>query len=68
MSSDYDRASFLAWEARAEDDLAAASVLLEHGGPYSTVCFLSQQLAEKYLKAYLLMRRQPLRRIHLLDK
>jgi HEPN domain-containing protein len=42
------------WLLKAEEDLNAAKSLLAHGGTFlSTVCFHSQQAAEKYLKAFL---------------
>ncbi len=42
------------WLLKAEEDLNAARSLLSHGGTFlSTVCFHSQQAAEKYLKAFL---------------
>lgn len=43
------------WIARANDDeLNATSVLKHRDGTPANVCFLSQQMAEKYLKALLL--------------
>src|SRR3989344_2764104 len=43
------------WIARANDDeLNARSVLKHRDGTPANVCFLSQQMAEKYLKALLL--------------
>ncbi len=42
------------WLLKAEEDLNAAKSLLSHGETFlSTVCFHSQQAAEKYLKAFL---------------
>ena len=67
MTPDYDVATFKTWRLKAEEDFAAASILAEHGGPAATICFLCQQVAEKYLKGYLLLRRQPPKRIHHLD-
>ena len=67
MTPDYDVTTFETWRLKAEEDFSAASILAEHGGPAATICFLCQQVAEKYLKAYLLLRRQPPRRIHHLD-
>ena len=67
MTPDYDVATFKTWRLKAEEDFAAASILAEHGGPPATICFLCQQVAEKYLKGYLLLRRQPPKRIHHLD-
>jgi HEPN domain-containing protein len=42
------------WLLRAEEDFNAAKSLIAHGTSFlSTVCFHSQQAAEKYLKAFL---------------
>src|ERR1022692_2399452 len=67
MTPDYDVATFETWRLKAEEDFTAASILAEHAGPAATICFLCQQVAEKYLKGYLLLRRQPPKRIHHLD-
>jgi len=67
MTPDYDVTTFETWRLKAEEDLTAASILTEHGGPAATICFLCQQVAEKYLKGYLLLCRQPPKRIHHLD-
>jgi HEPN domain len=67
MTPDYDVTMFETWRLKAEEDFTAASILAEHGGPAATICFLCQQVAEKYLKGYLLLRRQPPKRIHHLD-
>ena len=67
MTPDFDVTTFETWRLKAEEDFNAASILAEHGGPPATICFLCQQVAEKYLKGYLLLRRQTPRRIHHLD-
>lgn len=42
------------WLLKAEEDLNAAKSLLTYGETFlSTICFHSQQAAEKYLKAFL---------------
>jgi HEPN domain-containing protein len=54
------------WVAKAEDDLAAAGLLLrggEHPLP-DLSCFHSQQCAEKYLKAFLQEQRVRFERTH----
>jgi len=38
----------------ADDELSAQDLLKEKGGSPNTICFLSQQMAEKYLKGYLI--------------
>jgi HEPN domain-containing protein len=65
MTPDDDVKTFETWRLKAEE--VAALILAEHGGRAATVCFLCQQVAEKYLKGYLLLRRQPPKRIHHLD-
>jgi HEPN domain-containing protein len=67
MTPDYDVRTFWTWRLKAEEDFAAASILADHGGPSATICFLCQQVAEKYLKAYLLLRGLTPKRIHHLD-
>ncbi len=42
------------WSLKAEEDFNAAKSLITYGHAFlSTVCFHSQQAAEKYLKAFL---------------
>lgn len=67
MTPDCDVTTFETWRLKAEEDFTAASILAEHGGPAATICFLCQQVAEKYLKGYLLLRRQSPKRIHHVD-
>jgi HEPN domain-containing protein len=47
-----------------EDELNAASILKHRDGTPSVVCFLSQQLAEKYLKSMLIFYDQEVMKIH----
>ncbi|MCK5465962.1 HEPN domain-containing protein [Candidatus Parcubacteria bacterium] len=55
------------WLSRATDDeLSIEAILKEEGAP-STACFLSQQLAEKYFKAFLVFHNKPFPKIHHLD-
>lgn len=57
------------WFEKACDDLRAAEVILNNReGPASTVCFLSQQTAEKYLKGYLVYHTKEFPKIHYLGK
>jgi len=56
------------WLKRAYDDeLNARSILTHKDGAPNGPCFLSQQMAEKYLKAYLVLRKKRSPRIHALD-
>jgi len=51
-----------------EDELSAKDILEDRKGAASTVCFLSQQIAEKYLKGYLVLNGKKFPKIHDLDK
>lgn len=41
------------WFKKAEEDTLSLNAVLKDGAP-STACFLSQQIAEKYLKGFLI--------------
>lgn len=57
------------WIKRATDDeLSAKAILEDRDGAPSTVCFLSQQMAEKYLKAFLVAKQKDFPKIHQLDQ
>ncbi len=57
------------WLKKAHDDeLNARSILKHRDGAPSGVCFLSHQMAEKYLKAFLIFQNKWYPRIHQLDK
>ena len=56
------------WFERADDDERAIKNLLKEKGPFSIICFLSQQIAEKYLKGYLVFQKKPVKKIHDLGK
>lgn len=51
------------WLKKAAEDELAAKILLEDG-PFSPVCFHSQQMAEKFLKALLLFHGRVFPKIH----
>ncbi len=55
------------WVKRAEDDELSIKAILKEGGAFSTACFLSQQMAEKYLKAFLIYHKEWYPKIHPLD-
>lgn len=57
---------FEGWQERAGNDEQAIVNLLQAGGPWSTVCFLAQQMAEKYLKGWLVYNKQRFEKTHLL--
>ena len=48
----------------AHDDLTAAKILFEKDGPSSIICFHAQQTVEKGLKAVLIRKGTPIRKIH----
>jgi len=53
------------WVLKAEEDLKAAVILFESGDfPSAVVCFHAQQVAEKYLKAFLTENDIEFRRTH----
>lgn len=57
------------WILKAKDDeLSVKDILNDKEGAPSTVCFLSQQMAEKYLKAYLVFCGEKFPKIHDLDR
>lgn len=56
------------WVGKAqEDELSAKSILKHRDGSPGTVCFLSHQMGEKYLKAFLVSRVRKYQKIHFLD-
>ncbi len=58
----------LEWIKKAEEDELSIRAILKGGGAPSTGCFLSQQMAEKYLKCLLSFHRKPYPKTHdLLD-
>ena len=57
------------WLLRAEEDFNAAKSLIAYGASFiSTVCFHSQQAAEKYLKAFLTYHQVEFPKTHDIDE
>jgi HEPN domain-containing protein len=56
------------WFKKARDDYKSAKVVLDEGGYYGTTCFLAQQIAEKYLKGFLVYSGGKLQKVHDLIK
>lgn len=52
----------------ADDELSAKDILTDREGAPGTVCFLSQQIAEKYLKGFLVFRGKDFPKVHQLDQ
>lgn len=62
MANDRE-SNHLNWFGKADEDEISAQAVLKNGSP-STACFLSQQIAEKYLKALLVFSNKPFPKIH----
>jgi HEPN domain-containing protein len=60
---DKARANAGEWFKKAEDDALSVRAILKEGAP-STACFLSQQIAEKYLKGLLVFHNKPFPKVH----
>lgn len=57
------------WSMKAEEDFNAAKSLITYGQAFlSTVCFHSQQAAEKYLKAFLTYHQVEFPKTHDIDE
>lgn len=57
------------WFEKANEDYRSAEAILKnHEGAPSTACFLAQQMAEKYLKGYLVYKEKAFPKIHHLDR
>ena len=52
------------WLRQAEEDFNFASDSIHHEKYYSRICFLFQQSAEKYLKAFIVAHKLEFRKIH----
>lgn len=52
------------WLQKAEEDEKVGVILLEEKGPWAAACFHFQQMAEKYLKAYLVFKGKKFRKTH----
>ncbi|MEK7528677.1 MAG: HEPN domain-containing protein [Patescibacteria group bacterium] len=55
---------YKAWFLKAEEDELSARAILDELGHPSTVCFLSQQIAEKYLKGFLVFHSRNFQKVH----
>ena len=59
-----DAQAAVEWLAKGDTDLTSAGLLQGISGPAETVCFLSQQCAEKHLKGYLARHGASFRKVH----
>jgi len=56
------------WFRKGDSDLSTARLVAAGAGPYDTACFHAQQAAEKYLKGFLSLVRQPFPLTHNLEE
>jgi len=63
MPNDLEK-NYLEWIQKAEEDDLSAKVIIKEGGAPSTACFLSQQMAEKYLKGLLVFQEKGFPKAH----
>lgn len=56
--------AYVEWLEKAGEDDLSIGVILKGGGAPSTACFLSQQMAEKYLKGLAVFRKVSFRKVH----
>lgn len=52
------------WFKKAEEDELSIKAIIKEGGSPSTACFLSQQMAEKYLKGLLVFYQKDILKVH----
>jgi len=52
------------WFEKGDDDEKSIGAILKENGAPSTACFLSQQMAEKYLKGYLVYQNKEVPKTH----
>jgi HEPN domain-containing protein len=63
--SQIDSKNYQEWIEKAkEDELNALSLLKHRDGTPSMICFISHQISEKYLKAFLIFIQKPFRKVH----
>ncbi len=68
MQSNPQEQNSVEWTRKAHDDeLNARSILKHRDGTPNGVCFMSHQMAEKYLKAYLVEKKNWFPKVHPLD-
>lgn len=56
--------TYQAWFQKADEDERSINAILSGDGSPSTVCFLAQQMAEKYLKGLLVFRQKSFSKVH----
>ena len=58
---------FEEWERYAEYDSQTAEILIREQGPSNPICFHAQQVAEKYLKGFLVVQKIEFKKTHQLE-
>ncbi len=58
---------FEEWQKYAEEDGQIVEIALREGGPPNQICFHAQQMAEKYLKGFLVFSGKRFEKRHQLD-
>lgn len=56
--------NYLEWFKKAQEDELSTKIIITEGGAPTTACFLSQQIAEKYLKGLLVFYKKNFPKIH----
>lgn len=64
MKNEGNELNIQAWAAKAEEDELSIKAILKEKVAPGNVCFLSQQMAEKYLKALLIFHQKSFPKIH----
>lgn len=67
-SDENARRRFEEWQRHATDDERIVELALREKGPPNPICFLAQQIAEKYLKGFLAYHKRPPEKVHALDR
>lgn len=62
-----EKIQFAEWVKYAEEDLKMAELALKEKGPPNQICFHAQQVAEKYLKGFLVYSKQKFEKVHQLQ-
>ena len=56
--------NYLDWLSKANEDELSIVAIFKGGGAFSTVCFLAQQMAEKYLKGLIIFNNTSFSKVH----
>lgn len=59
---------FKEWQEKAEEDMQSGHILIKHGGAPASIAFHAQQVAEKYLKGFIVFHGKSFEKTHHLDE